>query len=181
MFELMIKKHFDASHTLPFHEGKCKRPHGHTYHVEISFAIENLDSNGMGVDFYILKKAFKRVEDLLDHRDLNEIFDVFNLTTTAENICLFIYAALVALSDENLDYNFRVNKVTVWETPSGGCSYIYNDNDMVAIVKIKLILISTGFDNIKTLIDDVYFNLIHLQKNVLENIIVESESYTNNY
>ncbi len=170
MFELMIKTHFDASHTLPFHEGKCRRPHGHTYHIEISFASETLDSNGMGVDFYILKKAMKRVEDLLDHRDLNIIFDVFELTTTAENICLFIYASLSLIADENMEYIYRIKNITIWETPSGGCKYTYDENDLDAILMVKAVLNFIEFDRFEQDINAIYDLLINLDvsdRNVL--------------
>lgn len=64
---------FDAAHYLPFHDGKCKFIHGHTYHMDITVRnVIRLDT-GMVMDFSLLKEA---VDDNIlakfDHGFLNE-------------------------------------------------------------------------------------------------------------
>lgn len=86
---------FDAAHVLPFHQGKCKRLHGHTYSVEVSFEVGSLDENGMGLDFDLIGKWTWPVINRLDHQYLNELTQLGNggplfPTTTAENIALVI-------------------------------------------------------------------------------------------
>ncbi len=66
---------FDAAHQLPWHDGKCKRLHGHTYRLEVT--VEGpLDENGVVVDFYDLGHVVSRVViDHYDHRYLNDLLE----------------------------------------------------------------------------------------------------------
>lgn len=66
------------------YESKCQRLHGHNGIATIYCCAEALDENGMVVDFTHVKR---RINDRLDHRCLNELFD-FN--PTAENIARWI-------------------------------------------------------------------------------------------
>ena len=62
------------------YESKCQRLHGHNGIATIYCCSEELNENGMVVDFTHVKRC---INDRLDHRCLNELFD-FN--PTAENI-----------------------------------------------------------------------------------------------
>ena len=66
------------------YESKCQRLHGHNGIATIYCCAEELDENGMVVDFTHVKRC---INDRLDHRCLNELFD-FN--PTAENIARWI-------------------------------------------------------------------------------------------
>ena len=64
---------FDAAHQLPHHQGKCANLHGHTYKV-IAYVegvlnrIDGSSSEGMVIDFSILKDVYKRrIESVIDH------------------------------------------------------------------------------------------------------------------
>ena len=73
------------SHQLKLdYESKCTRPHGHNGIVTVYCCAEELNEYGMVVDFTHVKQ---RVQDKLDHRNVNEILD-FN--TTAENMTRWI-------------------------------------------------------------------------------------------
>ncbi len=73
------------SHQLKLdYESKCTRPHGHNGIVTVYCCAEELNEYGMVVDFTHVKQ---RVQDKLDHRNVNEILD-FN--TTAENMARWI-------------------------------------------------------------------------------------------
>lgn len=69
---------FDAAHRLPLHDGKCRRPHGHTYVLEVEVEgyvrKEKGPQQGMVMDYGHLKEA---VENLIlsemDHQDLNQV------------------------------------------------------------------------------------------------------------
>lgn len=63
---------------------KCENLHGHNWIVTIHCAAEELNEDGMVVDFTHLKQ---QIHDKLDHKNLNEILD-FN--PTAENIAKWI-------------------------------------------------------------------------------------------
>ena len=59
---------FSACHFIPRHE-KCSRLHGHSYIVRLRLEGE-LDSEGMIMDFVVLKKKLKEIIDEVDHRTL---------------------------------------------------------------------------------------------------------------
>lgn len=64
---------FDASHYLPFHNGKCKFIHGHTYHMSITVRNVILLETGMVIDFKRLKEIVEdNIIEKFDHGFLNE-------------------------------------------------------------------------------------------------------------
>lgn len=74
-----------GAHSLKLnYESKCSNLHGHNWKILVKCQSEMLDKNGMVIDFMHIKKS---VEDKLDHKNLNEVFD-FN--PTAENIARWI-------------------------------------------------------------------------------------------
>ncbi len=101
-----IEKTFEvsASHHLNLsYESKCTRVHGHNWIITVYCKAEELNADGMVVDFSHLKQL---VHGRLDHSDLNEILP-FN--PTAENISKWIvdqipqcYKAKVQESENNI-------------------------------------------------------------------------------
>ena len=77
---------FEAAHHLPGYDGKCARPHGHGYLLEVT--VEGpIRDDGLVFDFYDLKRIVnERVVDRLDHRDLNDIIAM----PSAENVLVWI-------------------------------------------------------------------------------------------
>ena len=70
-----------ASHQLRLdYESKCCKLHGHNWLITFYCKSRTLDANGMVADFTHIRR---RVEDLLDHQNLNE---VLKFNPTAENI-----------------------------------------------------------------------------------------------
>ena len=66
---------FEAAHRLPWHPGKCRGLHGHSYRLEVTVAGP-LDANGVVVDFDQLASVVRcEVIERFDHRDLNEILE----------------------------------------------------------------------------------------------------------
>lgn len=85
MYFVRKRFEFSAAHQLTLnYESKCAQLHGHNWHVEVYCKSEQLDANGMVVDFSQIKQ---RVIDRLDHRVLNNVID-FN--PTAENIARWV-------------------------------------------------------------------------------------------
>lgn len=74
---------FEAAHRLPnVPEGhKCGRLHGHSFKLEVYLEGPVGEDTGWVVDFADVKKAFKPLDDLLDHRYLNEIEGLENPTS----------------------------------------------------------------------------------------------------
>jgi 6-pyruvoyltetrahydropterin/6-carboxytetrahydropterin synthase len=127
---------FEASHHLPNHRGKCRRPHGHSYRLQITLRGPIIEApgqsdDGMVMDFDDLKQIVNMtiIEALsdavprgknaqpiekggMDHNDLNALTGI---RTTAENLVHWIWDALVmgGLSEDLL------YRVRLWETEKG--------------------------------------------------------------
>src|SRR4051812_36396435 len=105
---------FEAAHSLPEHDGKCRRPHGHSYRVEVTVVGEPMTvgaKSGMVVDFGDVSEVWKRrCEPLLDHRDLNESL-VGVPVTTAEWIARWLFELFASEL-------VGVERVRVFETAS---------------------------------------------------------------
>ena len=115
---------FEAAHHLPLHDGKCQRPHGHTYRVEVTFLGDTIDvgpKHGMVYDFGDIAAVWKEeLEPLLDHRDLNETAEVEE--TTAELLAEWIYSVFYdRIAAEGVDV--VVESVRVWETSNAWAEY----------------------------------------------------------
>lgn len=126
---------FDAGHRLSDYEGKCKRLHGHTYHLEITVEGE-LDERGMVMDFGDLKTIFKeKIDSKFDHRFMLKKGDKYNedlakslpqgdesicwveYNPTAENISKDIMEILKKnIEDQKIPA--KVVKVRLYETPT---------------------------------------------------------------
>lgn len=118
---------WEMGHRLPFHEGKCKNLHGHSYKCMVEISGEP-ESNGMVLDYYDMKKIIKPIIEELDHsfmvwsgdKEIIEFLDKINskkvvvdFQTTAENICVYL---LERIKKTNLPNNINKLKVKVFET-----------------------------------------------------------------
>jgi 6-pyruvoyltetrahydropterin/6-carboxytetrahydropterin synthase len=127
---------FEAAHHLPNHKGKCRRPHGHSYRLQVSLRGPIIDapgtsSDGMVMDFDDVKTVVNAtiLENLsdsvlrgknaqaverggMDHNDLNALTGI---RTTGENLVHWIWDALVVGGiPDSILYSIRL-----WETEKG--------------------------------------------------------------
>lgn len=119
MYELQKTYTFEAGHALELHDGKCRRPHGHSYvfivHLESDGLIEAGPKKNMVLDFGDLDKVVEpMVEEYLDHRWLNETLG--SDSPTCEYIACWIFEYL----EERLDF---LSAVTVYETAKSKVIY----------------------------------------------------------
>ncbi|MEO5376978.1 MAG: 6-carboxytetrahydropterin synthase [Magnetococcus sp. DMHC-6] len=71
---------FEASHRLPYHDGKCQRLHGHSYRLELVFSGSphppqvTQPGSGFVVDFGVLHRLVQEelIHPYLDHHHLND-------------------------------------------------------------------------------------------------------------
>src|SRR5579885_1138691 len=98
---------FDAAHQLPWHPGRCRNLHGHTYRLEVS--VEGpVGEHGIVCDFADLDAAVRReIIDRYDHRYLNELLD----NPTAELIAADVWKRLEPVAPGTLVH------LRLWETP----------------------------------------------------------------
>jgi 6-pyruvoyltetrahydropterin/6-carboxytetrahydropterin synthase len=96
---------FEAAHQLPWHEGKCRHLHGHSYRLEVT--VEGpVGDNGIVVDFADIRAVVDReVIARYDHRYLNDLLD----NPTAELLAAEIWKSVEAAG---LD----VARLRLWET-----------------------------------------------------------------
>ncbi len=120
MFTLRVKDVFAAAHRLDSYHGKCEALHGHNFKVEAFFQGEGLNSEGMLVDFAVLKGHLKEVLAGLDHAYLNEIPFFRERASSSEYIALYIYESLRTLVAET---GIDVREVRVWESENACASY----------------------------------------------------------
>lgn len=126
---MKISKEFkwEMGHRLPFHSGKCKNLHGHTYKMRIEIDGE-LDQNGMVMDYYDVSEIISPVIDELDHAfmvndDDTEVLSFLNkidskkvvvsFETTAENITLYL---LQKVKEQIKSERIKKLKIRVYET-----------------------------------------------------------------
>ncbi len=126
---MKIAKEFnwEMGHRLPFHEGKCKNLHGHSYKCMIEVTGEP-DSNGMVIDYFDMKKIIGPIIDELDHsfmvsrndlevveflEKINSQKVVVDFDSTAENICIYLLSKIKAAG---LPQNVSAVKARVFET-----------------------------------------------------------------
>lgn len=118
---------FDAAHRLGKHEGKCRRPHGHTYILELDLTgsvAQAGSGQGMVVDYYIIKDIVqKNILDLCDHQDLNVVLQPYfpgvdpetENMTTAENM-VNLFGGILELAFMAAGYPGILTRVRLQET-----------------------------------------------------------------
>ncbi len=126
---MKIAKEFkwEMAHRLPFHKGKCRNLHGHTYRMRIELEGE-IDENGMVMDYYDVAQLVEPLVDRLDHsvmayekdeeliealQKISSKVNVVPFQTTAENICRFFLKEIKTL---NSNENIRRLKIWIFET-----------------------------------------------------------------
>lgn len=106
----------EAAHLLPnLPEGhKCRRLHGHSFHIEVHITDKIDREMGWIMDFSEITRLFVPVFEALDHRFLNDVEGLDN--PTSENLASWIWRrlhpGLPALSS-----------IVVRETCTAGCIY----------------------------------------------------------
>jgi 6-pyruvoyltetrahydropterin/6-carboxytetrahydropterin synthase len=123
MFEVTVEAHFSSGHFLREYHGKCENPHGHNYRVLVTLAGAELESNGLLLDFKILKDILKPVVNYLDHHMINELppFDVVN--PSAENLAKYFFDETNSRLADITKGRVRVKQSTIFETDTSQATY----------------------------------------------------------
>jgi len=51
----------EIGHMLYKYKGKCNKPHGHTFWIEVELEFKELDETGIGMDFGEIEKIIKEI------------------------------------------------------------------------------------------------------------------------
>jgi 6-pyruvoyltetrahydropterin/6-carboxytetrahydropterin synthase len=120
MYDVTIKKTFSAAHVLKNIGGQCETLHGHNFVVEVTITGSQLNSEGVLVDFRVLKTWTDQVLSTLDHKYMNDIPYFSNVNPSSEQIAKYIFDRI----DEQIaPLDLAVAEVTVWESESARASY----------------------------------------------------------
>lgn len=122
MYEISIKDHFSAAHSLKEIGGKCEMLHGHNFKVEVFLRSDILLSDGTVMDFRKLKLILKDVLDILDHKNLNETPPFDEINPSSENIAKFIYDRIREKLEER-STTAKVLRVDVLESDNSRASF----------------------------------------------------------
>jgi 6-pyruvoyltetrahydropterin/6-carboxytetrahydropterin synthase len=108
--------HFSAAHQLhglPI-DHPCSRLHGHNYVLKVF--LKGMPDNKIGFvqDYRDLDFVKKHIDDVMDHRNLNDVFPMHN--TTVENMCMILFDYF----KKDLPLLFAIE---MSETPKTNCRY----------------------------------------------------------
>jgi 6-pyruvoyltetrahydropterin/6-carboxytetrahydropterin synthase len=116
---LRVRSRFEAAHHLTSYRGAPEPNHGHSWQVEAAFAVDELDDEGIGVDFVAVRGALDELAGRFDHGDLNAHPPFDRLSPTTERIAEWFFEQLVAKLPASPPI-----EVTVWEGPSASATYL---------------------------------------------------------
>jgi 6-pyruvoyltetrahydropterin/6-carboxytetrahydropterin synthase len=124
MFTVSREFTFCYGHRLLDYGGKCVHPHGHNARVLVKLWSDNLNGQGMVLDFAEQKRTIgKWIDEQLDHvmilqtgdplveifQNINEPIFILPEPPTAENIARLLFEKIE-------EFGFPVKSVTFWET-----------------------------------------------------------------
>jgi 6-pyruvoyltetrahydropterin/6-carboxytetrahydropterin synthase len=116
MYTIKKEFHFSSAHQLhglPA-EHPCSRLHGHNYILTVYLKSKSVDEVGFVEDYRSLDDIKKYVDDVLDHKFLNDIFPMHN--TTVENMCKILF-------DYFKERHPLLSAIEMSETPKTNCRY----------------------------------------------------------
>lgn len=122
----IIRKEFSccSSHVLTGlpKEHPCARLHGHNYVIVVELASRTINAVGFVYDYRSLDVIKKWIDDNMDHKHLN---DVFQFNPTAENMAQYLLVKFKTLL--GTDGTF-INAIEISETPKTNARYEQTNN-----------------------------------------------------
>jgi len=119
MYQVSVRKHYDAAHYLRGYGGKCEEMHGHRFEVVVILEADELNDIGIAYDFTDLKMHLGEILKRFDHVCLNDVVPFDTINPSSENMARTIYEELNARLG-----GVRIAQVEVWESPESRAAYI---------------------------------------------------------
>jgi 6-pyruvoyltetrahydropterin/6-carboxytetrahydropterin synthase len=123
MFEITVQAGFSSGHYLRDYHGKCENPHGHNYRVLVTLVGEQLEPNGLLLDFKVLKQVLRPTVQYLDHNMINDLDPFTTVNPSAENLARYFFDRTAAELHEMTKGRVRVKDCTIWETDTSFARY----------------------------------------------------------
>ena len=125
-YALNVTLDFSAAHCLRGYEGKCSRVHGHNYRVQAEIASSELNTLGIAIDYFDVKRLLSSLVKQLDHYNINDIPPFDTINPTAENIAQWFFQQLKH-NLHNHPEPVRLTAVTLWESDDFSVRYSENE------------------------------------------------------
>ncbi len=118
MYELSIEQTFRATHAITI-AGEAEQPHEHDWKVQVVVQGEQLDADGLLVDFHLIEAQLTKVIEPFIGNDIGEVEPFTNLNPTVELIAQHI-AEQISI---NLLSGVKIKCVCVTEAPNCVATY----------------------------------------------------------
>jgi 6-pyruvoyltetrahydropterin/6-carboxytetrahydropterin synthase len=119
VYILSIETSISSAHLLRDYDGPCSRNHGHNWKIRVEVGTNDLDEQGIAIDFLDLKKITWQVVGPFDHNNFNDIPPFDKLNPTAENIVKYFYDEIEKL----LPSGITMKSIRLWETEKYAVEY----------------------------------------------------------
>ena len=123
MFQLTVEIQFSAAHQIEGHSGPCSRLHGHNYNAVITVSGDQLNDQGMLLDFGELKDICREVIAPLDHTFLNDLPAFASSNPTAEALARHIFHGVAPKLASASQSRVHLDRVTVYESDRSYATY----------------------------------------------------------
>jgi len=123
MFEVTVQDTFSSGHYLRDYYGKCENPHGHNYRVVVTLVGEQLEPNGLLLDFKLLKRLLQPTIQYLDHNMINDLEPFTSVNPSAENLAKYFFDRISSQLLEMTAGRVRVKDCLIWETDTSFARY----------------------------------------------------------
>ena len=119
MYTITKEFHFSAAHALPSLPAshKCHNLHGHNYTVILRLSGETLNEHGFVVDYAEMQPLKHLLDNVFDHKNLNEVEELGGTQTTAENLAFWLFGWCCSV------WGNLVESVTVKETEKTSATF----------------------------------------------------------
>ena len=119
MYAITIETTFPAHHALQMAHF-AEQSHLHQWRVAVTVAAEQLDPNGLVMDFHQLQRSLEQIlAPLVKLGDLNHPDSPLQDNPSTERLCRYLFDQLTP----TLPSPVELTKVTVWETPTCCAAY----------------------------------------------------------
>ncbi len=94
MFLIIVETSFNAAHQINFAGSGPEPLHEHKWKVEVAASTQNLDKDGLGIDFRILKAKTEDIIGQFEGKKLENLQMFKNINASAENVAKYIFETL---------------------------------------------------------------------------------------